>query len=74
MNGPKYSISFRTKFLDQTVSTCSPGPAMYSPNKTYKNTKYSMGSRPHLAKSSISPGPGNYDIRTEKSLLVPSYK
>lgn len=74
MKGPKYTISVRTKALDFAQSTCSPGPAKYSPTKSYKNPKYSMGSRPRSAQSSSSPGPGYYNLKRDKSFEGPSYK
>ena len=33
-----------------------------------------MRIRPNTAKSEVTPGPGNYDLRKDKSLMVPSYK
>jgi hypothetical protein len=30
--------------------------------------------RPYSAKSEVTPGPGNYNVRTDKNLVVPSYK
>ena len=54
----------------------SPGPANYNPNyKTlFRNTSYTMRSRPQTAKTENYPGVGNYDLRTDKSLIVPTYK
>lgn len=62
--------------VDPQKYVVSPGPANYSPNfaKTFKNLSYSMSSRPNTAKPSITPGPGNYNLRTEKNLQVPCYK
>ena len=54
----------------------SPGPANYSPNfKTmFRNTSYTMRSRPNSAKTEITPGVGNYNLRNEKSLVAPAYR
>lgn len=72
--GPKYSMS--QKIGLNSDRTFSPGPANYSPNyKTlYRNTSYTMRKRPNTARTEITPGVGNYDLRTEKSLVAPTYK
>ena len=75
--GPKFSISTKTQnFADPFKYTVSPGPANYSPNfkSLYRNFSYTMRSRPNTAKNETNPGPGNYNLRTEKSLIVPTYK
>jgi len=72
--GPKYSMSIKTG--DNFDRTFSPGPANYNPNyKTlYRNTSYTMRKRPQTAKTDNFPGVGNYDLRTDKSLMAPTYK
>ena len=50
------------------------GPGQYQPQYKDGNPKYSMRIRPNTAKSEVTPGPGNYDLRKDKSLVVPSYK
>ena len=55
----------------------SPGPSNYSPkfNYTYnKSSAYSMSARHNNAKSDVTPGAGSYNLRSEKSMQVPSYK
>jgi hypothetical protein len=54
----------------------SPGPANYNPNHKalFRNTSYTMRSRPQTAKTDNYPGVGNYDLRTDKSLIAPTYK
>lgn len=75
-SGPKYSMSIKTRNFADGRNNLSPGPANYSPNyKTlFRNTSYSMRSRPQTTKSENYPGVGNYNLRTEKSLISPSYK
>jgi hypothetical protein len=54
----------------------SPGPSNYSPkfNYMYKSYAYSMSARPNSSKSDVTPGAGSYNLRSEKSMQVPSYK
>ena len=74
-NGPKYSISSKAGATDLTKFNCSPGPAQYEPKYKDGNPKYSMRIKPQQTnKSELTPGPGNYEIRTDKSLQCPSYK
>lgn len=73
-NGPKYSMSTKAGAFDPAKFNCSPGPGAYQPQIRDGNPKYSMRIRPNSSKSEVTPGPGNYDIRTDKSLQVPSYK
>ena len=73
-NGPKYSMSSKAGTFDPTKLSCTPGPGQYQPQYKDGNPKYSMRIRPNTAKSEVTPGPGNYDLRKDKSLVVPSYK
>ena len=73
-NGPKYSMSSKAGAFDPTKLSCTPGPGQYQPQYKDGNPKYSMRIRPNTAKSEVTPGPGNYDLRKDKSLMVPSYK
>lgn len=63
-------------FADPIRYNISPGPANYSPNfkSLYRNFSYTMRSRPNTAKTDSNPGPGNYNLRTEKSLIAPTYR
>lgn len=74
--GPKYSMSLRTSNNMDGRNALSPGPANYSPNykNLFRNTSYSMRSRPQSSKTEITPGVGNYNLRNDKSLIVPTYK
>jgi len=70
-------MSLKTQdFADPNRYNASPGPANYNPNfkAMYRNFSYTMRSRPKTAKADSNPGPGNYDLRTEKSLMAPTYK
>ena len=62
-------------FADPHKYNVSPGPANYSPNiKTlHRNFSYTIRSRPNTAKTDSNPGPGNYNTRTDKSLIKPTY-
>ncbi len=54
----------------------SPGPGNYSPNHRafFKNCSYTMSSKHGQSKTDFTPGPGNYEVRSERSLQIPSYK
>ena len=56
------------------VDKSVPGPGNYDPQYKSGNPKYTMRMRPYSAKSEVTPGPGNYNVRTDKNLIVPSYK
>jgi hypothetical protein len=73
--GPKFSMSMRTSNNVDGRNNI-PGPANYSPNykSLFRNTSYTMRSRPQSSKSENYPGVGNYNLRNEKFLVVPSYK
>lgn len=73
-NGPKYSMSSKAGAIDPTKFSCTPGPGAYQPQIKDGNPKYSMRIRPKTSTSETTPGPGNYEVRTDKSLQVPSYK
>ena len=54
----------------------SPGPANYNPSykQIFTETSYTMRKRPQTSKTDNYPGVGNYVLRTDKSLKVPTYK
>jgi hypothetical protein len=64
------------KLDDNSDRTFSPGPANYNPNfnTLHRNPSYSFRQRPQTAKIDNNPGVGNYNLRTENSLKVPTYK
>ncbi len=75
--GPKYSIRMKTQnFADPIKYKVSPGPANYNPNyrSLFRNLSYTMRSRPNTAKTEAVPGVGNYNLRTDKSFISPSYR
>lgn len=75
-SGPKYTMSSKSGNVDMSKYVVSPGPGIYTPkyNAMYKSFSYSMSSRPNSAKTYMTPGPGNYNVRVDKSMQVPSYK
>ena len=70
-DGPSYSIRNRKKdLIDEDQIT--PGPATYNPLTFNKKISYTFGLKYKKKESEITPGPGNYEIRKEKDLKVPS--
>lgn len=73
--GPKYTMKGPNGGVDPSKSNCSPGPGVYNPLIKSGAPAYSLGSRPdYVPYNSKNPGPGDYDLRTNKSLVVPSYR
>ena len=73
--GPKYTMKGPNGGVDPSKSNCSPGPGVYNPLIKSGAPAYSLGSRPDCVPyNSKNPGPGDYDLRTNKSLVVPSYR
>lgn len=73
-NGPKYTIASKSGMIDQTKLSCSPGPGAYQPHESSGVPKYTMRIKHYRSKSDVTPGPGNYNLRSDSSLIVPSYK
>ena len=69
-DGPSYSIALKQKKKLEEMET--PGPDAYNPLNLNKKSSYTFGSKYKDKAREMSPGPGNYNIRTEKDLLVPS--
>jgi hypothetical protein len=40
----------------------------------YRNLSYTMRKRPQTSRTDNYPGVGNYNLRTDSSMKVPSYK
>lgn len=71
--GPKYSMKGISGTDNPCANNCSPGPGAYNPMNTKKGPAYSLGGRLNKQEESAkNPGVGQYDIRTDKSLQVPS--
>ena len=69
-DGPSYSISkMHNKFLEEMTT---PGPAEYSPVKLNQKSSYTFGHKYKDKPNDKTPGPGKYDLRKDKDLLVPS--
>ena len=68
---PSYSMASKPKQNLDQMNT--PGPGSYSPKSilSQKNI-FSFGEKYKSNSNEITPGPGNYNIRKEKDLLVPS--
>lgn len=72
--GPKYSMSSKAGAFDPAKLNTTPGPGAYQPQLKDGNPKYTIRMKTSISQKDITPGPGNYDIRTDKSLQVPCYK
>lgn len=60
---------------DPTRYVVSPGPGNYNPNYGYKGAAYSMRIKPNTKGSGeYTPGPGQYSLRSDIDLRVPSTK
>lgn len=69
-DGPSYSMATKPQnFLEKMIT---PGPAAYKPINLDQSACYSFGQKYKNKENEMSPGPGNYNIRTEKDLSVPS--
>ena len=73
-NGPKYSMASKAGKFDPAKYNHNPGPGQYQPQYRSGSAKYTMRSRPVSRSIETTPGPGNYNIRTDKSMQIPSYK
>ena len=56
------------------VDKSVPGPGQYQPLYRNGSAKYTMRAKTNVSKNDVTPGPGNYNVRTDKSLQAPSYK
>ena len=69
-DGPSYSIAARKS--EEIDKEETPGPASYNPKKFGEKSSYTFGHKYKTKENDITPGPGNYDLRKEKDLKVPS--
>ena len=74
--GPKYTMSSKAGAFDPSKTSFTPGPGQYYPstNNRPSSVKYTMRAKPYPKQRDITPGPGNYNLRNDKYLNVPSYK
>ena len=69
-DGPKYSMGSKPqKIFDEFIT---PGPAEYQPSNLNEKNNFSFGLKYKDKPKDKTPGPGNYNIRTDKDLQVPS--
>ncbi len=65
--GPKYHFGGKGS---QSVASLQPGPAEYAPDYKLRHRatvyRYSLPGRPVTAVRSVSPGPGTYELRSNK--------
>jgi hypothetical protein len=73
---PKYSMRLKTENLNDPLKyVVSPGPGNYNPDYGYKSSSYSMRIRPNTSSySNNTPGPGQYSLRKNEDMKVPSCK
>ena len=73
-NGPKYSMSTKAGLKESKEKLISPGPAHYKPifNRS-QSCFYTFGLKTKIKEGDKTPGPGNYDIRKDKDLIILSY-
>ena len=73
-NTPKYTMSTKAGLKESKEKLLSPGPAYYKPKfSKSQSCFYSFGLKTKLKERDPTPGPGNYDIRKDKELIIPSY-
>ena len=75
-SAPRYTFRLKTNNINDPMKyVVSPGPGNYNPKCGYKTASYSMRIRPKTASENLkTPGPGQYSLRREVDLRVPSYK
>ena len=73
--GPKYSIYPKLQLIDDKNKNNFPGPGAYKPMYKSRSYFYSFGlkNKKNNKERESTPGPGNYEVRTEKDLVMPSY-
>ena len=70
-DGPRYSIrNKKQETFDEDQIT--PGPSSYSPQFNNQKSSYTFGHKYKTKEPERTPGPGNYEIRKDKDLNVPS--
>ena len=70
-DGPSYSIRTRKK-EELNEDNITPGPSSYNPKTYDQKSSYTFGHKYKDKDTEITPGPGNYEIRKDKDLKVPS--
>lgn len=74
--GPKYSMQSKLNIIDDKKRNNFPGPGSYKPIM-YRTDSYfySFGSKnkKEYNKRDATPGPGKYQLRKDKDMMIPSY-
>ena len=71
--GPKYSMATKAGLKESKDSLDFPGPATYKPMYRSQSCFYTFGHKNKLREREKTPGPGNYNLRKDKDLVIPSY-
>lgn len=72
--GPKYSIATKAGLKENKDKFDFPGPASYKPMMSRSQSCfYTFGHKNKLREREKTPGPGNYNLRKDKDLVIPSY-
>ena len=71
--GPKYSMATKAGLKENKDQLYFPGPATYKPMYRSQSCFYTFGHKNKLREREKTPGPGNYNLRKEKDLIIPSY-
>jgi hypothetical protein len=71
--GPKYTMSTKAGLKEGKDKIDFPGPATYKPMYRSQSCFYTFGHKNKLRERDKTPGPGNYNLRKEKDLVIPSY-
>jgi len=71
--GPKYSMSTKAGLKESKDKYGYPGPGAYKPMYRSQSCFYTFGHKNKLREREKTPGPGNYNLRKQKDLIIPSY-
>ena len=73
--GPKYAIHSKLNLINDKKRNNFPGPAAYKPMYKTESYFYTFGYKykKENNKRDTTPRPGNYELRTDKDMIIPSY-
>ena len=73
-NGPKYTMSTKAGLKESKEKLLNPGPGHYNQALRINQTCcYTFGLKTKIKERDPTPGPGNYTLRKDKDLIIPSY-